>query len=128
MNRVFAIVAGVALSTLTAGSLLAQSSATTKPTSHSTMQHTSAAAGVKTTTSDSASVKTSHKAASRQTWTKDQIKEAQEGLAKAGYFKGKATGVLGRRTRTALRQYQKANKLPVTGQLSDSVLTRLRSS
>ena len=26
-------------------------------------------------------------------WTKDQIKEAQEGLAKAGYFKGKPTGV-----------------------------------
>ena len=119
MTRVSAIIiTGVALSTLTAGSLLAQSSATTKPTSHATMQHTSAAVGAKATTS----------AKSRPAWTKDQIKEAQEGLAKAGFFKGKATGVIGRRTRTALREYQKANKLPVTGQLSDSVLTRLRSS
>jgi carboxyl-terminal processing protease len=61
-------------------------------------------------------------------WTKDQIKEAQEGLAKAGFYKGKATGTLNRSTRTAIRKYQKANKLPVTGRLDNDLLTRLHSS
>jgi peptidoglycan hydrolase-like protein with peptidoglycan-binding domain len=70
----------------------------------------------------------SSKTASKQVWTKDQIKEAQEGLIKAGYFKGTANGVLGRRTRHALREYQKANKLPVTGRLDNDVLNKLRSA
>jgi hypothetical protein len=31
-------------------------------------------------------------------------------------------------TRKALREYQKQNKLPVTGRLSDSVLVKLKSA
>ena len=61
-------------------------------------------------------------------WTKDQIKEAQAGLAKAGYFKGEPSGVMGKKTRKAIRAYQKANNLPVTGRLDDELLTKLRTA
>jgi peptidoglycan hydrolase-like protein with peptidoglycan-binding domain len=61
-------------------------------------------------------------------WTKDDVKEAQEGLAKAGLYKGKTSGIMNADTRKALRAYQKQNKLPVTGRLSDSVLVKLKSA
>jgi len=83
-------------------------------------------AAVSSPSSDSAAVvamKARHAA-----WTKEQIEEAQEGLAKAGFYKGKASGNFNKATRKAVREYQKANKLPVTGRLSDDLLTRLHSS
>lgn len=61
-------------------------------------------------------------------WTKAQIKEAQEGLKKAGFYKGDTTGVFNADTRKALKQYQKSKKLPVTGRLSNDVLAKLKSS
>jgi peptidoglycan hydrolase-like protein with peptidoglycan-binding domain len=61
-------------------------------------------------------------------WTTDQIKEAQEGLAKAGFYKGKPTGVFNADTKKALKSYQKKNKLPVTGRLDDEVLNKLKSA
>ncbi len=61
-------------------------------------------------------------------WTTDQIKAAQEGLTKAGDYRGKVTGVFDQDTRKALRAYQKQNKLPVTGHLSDGVLARLKAA
>jgi peptidoglycan hydrolase-like protein with peptidoglycan-binding domain len=61
-------------------------------------------------------------------WTKDQVKEAQQGLAKAGLYKGDATGIWNQDTRKALRAYQKQNKMPVTGRLSDSALVKLKSA
>jgi hypothetical protein len=36
--------------------------------------------------------------------------------------------VLNADTRKALKKYQKSNKLPVTGRLSDDVLAKLKSS
>ena len=62
------------------------------------------------------------------TWTTDQIKEAQEGLAKAGLYKGKPTGQFNADTRKALKKYQKQNKLPVTGRLDNEVLNKLKSA
>ncbi|HEY3011934.1 MAG TPA: peptidoglycan-binding domain-containing protein [Gemmatimonadales bacterium] len=130
MTRRFALIAGLLLSSITAGSLLAQTAAPTKPTPNSgSMQHNTTSTPTKPMSQDSAKASSSRVTGVQHTvWTKDQIKEAQEGLAKAGYFKGKATGVFGRRTRSALRAYQKANKLPVTGRLSNDLLTRLRSA
>ena len=61
-------------------------------------------------------------------WTKEQIKEAQEGLKKAGFYKGDTTGVFNADTRKALKKYQKSNKLPVTGRLSNDVLAKLKST
>lgn len=125
MTRTFALAAGLLLGSLTAGNLLAQSTATAKPApGASSMQHAPSAAAAKPMHQDSVSGKAVRHAA----WTKDQIKEAQEGLIKAGFYKGKATGVFSKGTKKALRAYQKANKLPVTGRLSDDLLTRLHSA
>ena len=55
-------------------------------------------------------------------------KRLKEGLKKAGYYKGDTTGVFNADTRKALKEYQKSNKLPVTGRLSNDVLAKLKSS
>jgi peptidoglycan hydrolase-like protein with peptidoglycan-binding domain len=120
--RKSALVVGILCSSLTAGRLLAQQdSANTKHANPASsmrhMPHDSTRVGSAGTNS------TQHAA-----WTKEQIKEAQEGLAKAGYYKGQPNGVYGKQTRKAIRQYQKANKLPVTGRLNQDLLTRLHSA
>ena len=66
--------------------------------------------------------------ASHAVWTKEQIKEAQQGLAKAGFYKGTVTGTWNKDTKNALKEFQKENKMPVTGHLSDSVLVKLKSA
>lgn len=47
----------------------------------------------------------------------DDVKEAQQTLRDKGYYPGPIDGILGSRTRVALRQYQKDENLPVTGRL-----------
>jgi hypothetical protein len=124
MMRKSALVAGILFSSLTAGRLLAQQdSANAK---HSGMSHTPAATPMHHDSTRVSSAGTSSTQHAR--WSKEQIKEAQEGLAKAGYFKGQPNGVYGKSTRKALREYQKANKLPVTGRLDQDLLTRLHSA
>jgi peptidoglycan hydrolase-like protein with peptidoglycan-binding domain len=128
MTRKFALIAGALFSAISAGALHAQTSSTTKPSSTS-MQHAAPTTSAKPMHQDSTTARASTKMAPKHAaWTKDQITEAQEGLAKAGDYKGKVNGVYGRSTRKAIRAYQKQNKLPVTGRLSDSLLTRLHSS
>ena len=119
MIRKLALASALLAASLSAGALSAQSTATTTP------QKPAAAPAMKQTPAPAAKpAATTHHAA----WTKEQIEEAQEGLAKAGLYKGKATGVMNAKTRSALRAYQKQNKLPVTGRLSDSVLVKLKST
>jgi peptidoglycan hydrolase-like protein with peptidoglycan-binding domain len=48
---------------------------------------------------------------------KNEIKKVQETLRGKGYYGGKVDGVLGLRTRASIRAYQKAENLPVTGQV-----------
>jgi peptidoglycan hydrolase-like protein with peptidoglycan-binding domain len=123
MTRKLALVAGVLFAAVSAGTLTAQTSATPK-TNASSMQHAPAAPGQDSTkVRSSAGMKARHGA-----WTKEQIEEAQEGLAKAGFYKGKPTGTYNKATKKAVKEYQKANKLPVTGHLSNDLLTRLHSS
>ena len=121
MTRKLALAAGLLFAAVSAGTLSAQSTAPAKPSpTTSTMQHSqhdSSAAR------PSSGAKMQHAA-----WTKEQVTEAQQGLAKAGFYKGKVNGKYGRSTRRAIRSYQKAKKLPVTGRLDDDLLTRLRSS
>lgn len=130
MTRRFALVAGIVLGSLTAGNLLAQNTATPKPApGSSSMQHAPARTGAKPVNQDSVATRATSKTTARHAvWTKDQIKEAQQGLIKAGFYKGEASGVYDRKTRKAIRAYQKANKLPVTGRLNNDLLTRLHSA
>ena len=74
------------------------------------------------------STRSSRSATQHATWTLSEIKAAQQGLAKAGLYKGRITGAMNADTRRALRAYQKQNRLPVTGRLDEHVLARLKSA
>lgn len=124
--RTLPLITAMAALTLSAGALAAQSTSTQQPATKPAMNQTPAVHVKQDTTKKAATAAaaTAHRAA----WTKDQVKEAQEGLAKAGLYKGKATGEMNADTRKALKTYQKQNKMPVTGRLSDSVLVKLKSA
>jgi peptidoglycan hydrolase-like protein with peptidoglycan-binding domain len=126
MLRSLALASALAVASLSATALSAQASAApSKPSA----APTSPAPTVKADTgSTSAMNKSAASKASHARWTTDQIKEAQEGLAKAGLYKGKPTGQFNADTRKALKSYQKKNKLPVTGRLSNDVLNKLKSA
>ena len=119
MIRTFAVAAALAAAALSTQSLAAQSSATKPAPAQAVKVDTS-----KTSTMSAGKPTPAHHAM----WTKDQIKEAQQGLAKAGLYKGTATGVWNKDTKNALKAFQKENKMPVTGKLSDSVLVKLKSA
>lgn len=70
----------------------------------------------------------SHAAAPVKHWTKNQIEDAQKGLAKAGFYKGPVNGTWTHATASAMRAYQRANKMTVTGQLTDDELAKLKAS
>jgi peptidoglycan hydrolase-like protein with peptidoglycan-binding domain len=53
------------------------------------------------------------------------IKKVQETLRDKGYDPGPIDGVMGSQTREALRQYQKAENLPVTGHLDGGTAGKL---
>jgi peptidoglycan hydrolase-like protein with peptidoglycan-binding domain len=113
MLRKLALVSAVAAATLCTSALAAQSTAPapSKP---------AAAPAAKPAPAIHVKVDSS--------WSRSQITEAQQGLAKAGLYKGKVTGSMNADTRKALRAYQKQQKLPVTGRLDNTVLTRLKSA
>ncbi len=125
MLRSLALASALALATLSASALAAQTSAApTKPSASPTSPAPTVHAKL-----DSTSTSAMNKSATKSmTWTTDQIKEAQEGLAKAGLYKGKPTGQFNADTRKALKKYQKENKLPVTGRLDNRVLAKLKSA
>jgi putative peptidoglycan binding protein len=131
LMRTLALVTAMAALTLSAGALAAQSTSTQQPATKPSMSQTPAVHVKSDTTKKAAPTVSTKKAAAtthHAAWTKDQVKDAQEGLAKAGLYKGKATGEMNAATRKALRTYQKQNKMPVTGRLSDSVLVKLKST
>jgi peptidoglycan hydrolase-like protein with peptidoglycan-binding domain len=57
--------------------------------------------------------------------TIDDRKALQRGLTRAGFDAGTPDGVLGPQTEGAIRAYQRANGLPVTGAPSRALLARL---
>ena len=121
MLRSLALASALVVASLSASALSAQTSAApSKPSASATSHAPTVHAKV-----DSSSTSAMGKS---MKWTTDQIKEAQEGLAKAGFYKGKPTGQFNADTRKALKGYQKKNKLPVTGRLSDDVLNKLKSA
>lgn len=54
------------------------------------------------------------------------IAEAQNLLNRLGYHAGRADGLMGSRTREAIRGFQKDNNLPVSGTVTPNLLTTLR--
>lgn len=54
------------------------------------------------------------------------ISETQNLLNKLGYHAGRADGLMGNRTREAIREFEKANNLPVSGAVTPNLLTALR--
>ena len=53
------------------------------------------------------------------------VKRAQESLNDKGFNAGAADGVMGARTRAAVRRFQESEKLPVTGRLDTETAGRL---
>ena len=53
------------------------------------------------------------------------IKKVQESLHDKGYYTGKVDGLMGPQTRAGIRQYQKAENLPVTGHLDAETAGKL---
>ena len=54
----------------------------------------------------------------------DDVKEVQQSLRDKGYTPGPVDGVMGSRTRAALRQYQRDQNLPATGWLDSETAQR----
>ncbi len=122
MFRTLAVASALVAAALSTHPLAAQSTASSpsKPAMHQApAQHVD---------STKANANAAAAPARHAAWTKDQVKEAQQGLAKAGLYKGDVTGVWNQDTKKALRAYQKQNKMPVTGRLNDSVLVKLKSA
>ena len=61
-------------------------------------------------------------------WSKEDIKAVQEALAKGGYYKGEATGVMNKATESALKAWQKANKMPANGKLTTEEVAKLKAA
>jgi peptidoglycan hydrolase-like protein with peptidoglycan-binding domain len=57
--------------------------------------------------------------------TKEQIKQAQTLLKQRGLYGGEVTGKLDAGTRDALRKYQEAEKIKVTGTLNRNTLEKM---
>jgi peptidoglycan hydrolase-like protein with peptidoglycan-binding domain len=57
--------------------------------------------------------------------SQSDIKKVQEALRDKGYYKGQIDGILGPQTRAGIREYQKAEKLPVTGHLDTETAGKL---
>lgn len=57
--------------------------------------------------------------------TRDQIRTAQARLAALGYQVGTPDGLMGERTRTAIRRFQRENGLTETGNVNAALLNRL---
>ncbi|HKW94399.1 MAG TPA: peptidoglycan-binding domain-containing protein [Methylomirabilota bacterium] len=53
------------------------------------------------------------------------VREAQQTLRHLGYQPGPADGVVGPRTKSALAQYQRAERIEVTGRLDSETMARL---
>jgi len=63
--------------------------------------------------------------ASAPNLSKEDIEKVQESLIDKGFQPGNVDGVLGSRTRDGIREYQKSEKLPVTGRLDAETAGKL---
>ena len=59
--------------------------------------------------------------------TRKETLRIQKALQRAGFFKGKPTGFYGKRTKAAVRNFQKAKGLPVTGTVGPETWKKLKA-
>jgi peptidoglycan hydrolase-like protein with peptidoglycan-binding domain len=119
-----------AISLLSVGALLAQQPtppSQAKSTKPQVQQQAAQPAPAPAAAKAQAAPKGKMQRAAAPKWTKDQIKDAQEGLKRAKIYNGNADGMLNAATRRAIRAYQQQHKMKVTGQLSDSLLAELKA-
>lgn len=57
--------------------------------------------------------------------SKDEVKQAQQALREQGLYRGRIDGVLGPKTKTALRNFQRKNGLPATASLDRRTMESL---
>ena len=116
------------LTVLGLSAALATSAAAQQPAAQQAKPATTAAkpatAAAKPATTTTARPATRSTATHR--FTKEEITEVQQGLTKAGFFKGKVTGAWNSESARALREYQKANHMAQTGHLTEDLVTRLK--
>jgi peptidoglycan hydrolase-like protein with peptidoglycan-binding domain len=55
----------------------------------------------------------------------NDVQQVQQSLQAKGHYRGKVDGVIGLRTRASIRSYQKAENLPVTGELDTRTADKL---
>jgi|SRR5271165_6666038 len=55
----------------------------------------------------------------------EDVNKMQQTLQDKGHYRGRVDGVFGLRTRASIRAYQKAENLPVTGQLDKETARKL---
>jgi peptidoglycan hydrolase-like protein with peptidoglycan-binding domain len=60
--------------------------------------------------------------------SQETIIAVQKELTQLGYYHGHVDGLIGPQIEGAIRWFQSVNKLPVTGQIDDSILKALRIS
>lgn len=77
-------------------------------------------------TSDDALADRNKRPAARPAASQD-VAEAQQALKAAGFDPGSADGVLGPQTRQAIRDFQRAKGVPVTGELDQETQRALRA-
>lgn len=58
---------------------------------------------------------------------RQKVKKIQAALKSAGFFKGNPTGFYGKRTKNAVRQFQLAHQLPVTGMVGAKTWKKLKT-
>jgi peptidoglycan hydrolase-like protein with peptidoglycan-binding domain len=56
---------------------------------------------------------------------RDDVKKMQQTLRGKGHYRGEADGVFGLRTRASIRGFQRAENLPITGQLDAQTADKL---
>ncbi len=71
-------------------------------------------------------VKPSHHHHKRVYYSRSTVKDVQRELSKRRFYRGRIDGEFGGRTSSAIRSYQIARRLPVTGQIDPVLLRSLR--
>ncbi|SHO54020.1 peptidoglycan-binding domain-containing protein [Anaerocolumna xylanovorans] len=64
-------------------------------------------------------------ATAQAAYNKETINDVQEALNNEGYNCGTPDGVVGKNTKTAIKKYQKDNKLKITGTINNTLLKSL---
>lgn len=97
----------------------------TEPTSGQTQSGSPAMGGVETQEDPNVVNEEEIEQQAGTTFDKETIRKVQQALKDQNLFDGEVNGVMDQKTTDAIRQYQRDNGLPVTGQLDANILQSL---